>query len=125
MIDLNILKETIQKENNVKKIIEHKNIFNKKYVQPLYDQLKTATDKKEFGKKLNEIKNAVEQLVQSRIEQLENISDDIKINPDICLDANSISIGNKHLINSIIDDIASYLSKYNFSIVSEIGRAHV
>lgn len=125
-VDLNILKEMISSENNEKKVIELKNIFTKKYIQPLYEELKKAQDKKTFGLYLNDLKNQVDAIILDHLNKVNSLNDQCFINDDCCLNTNSTIIGNKHLINTIIDEIAHYLMKYNFNIVNgnEITTDH-
>ena len=118
MIDLSPLIKEIAELDNEKKIIEAKNIFTKQYVSPLYAQLKQAEDKKEFGQKLNTLKNEIDVIVDNRLQELEAANDKVEISDNIILDVDTFKIGNQHIINQVIDDILSYLSKFDFALVS-------
>lgn len=118
MIDLNILKNEINNEKNIKKIIEIKNVFTKKYLTPLYAQLKTVDNKKEFGLKVNSLKNEIETIIDERITNI-NEANDISSNDSIVnidIDTQIIKQGSRHLLNTVIEEIISFFKKLNFDI---------
>ncbi len=118
MIDLNPLIKEISELDNEKKIIEVKNIFTKKNVSPLYAKLKEAEDKKEYGQQLNKLKDEIDNIINKRLEELVAKQDNVEISDDIVLDIDTFRVGNTHIINQVIDDILSYLSQFDFALVS-------
>ena len=101
------------------KIIECKNIFLKKYINPLYTvfytELKNVEDKKSFGLKVNEIKKQVEELTQKYLSLCQGQATIANYrNEEIKL----FKKGNRHPLNLIIDDISNYFKKLNFELIN-------
>lgn len=110
-----------------KKVIECKNIFNKKHLNPLYDALKSAVDKRAFGQTLNEMKQKIESLAQQRIDEINSSNDAAPIldfNP--YLDLKIFKQGCPHLLNTVIDEIVKFFNAFNFELVSgnELTTSH-
>ncbi len=101
------------------KIIECKNIFLKKYINPLYTvfytELKNVEDKKSFGLKVNEIKKQVEELTQKYLSLCQGQATIANYrNEEIKL----FKKGNRHPLNLIIDDISNFFKKLNFELIN-------
>lgn len=118
MLNLKALSNDIKNETNIKKIIEIKNIFTKKFLAPLYAELKNATDKKQMGQEINQYKTEIENIVQTRIENLNNLND-VSSNTSIINIDTKIKItenGREHLLNSVIHDVIGFFKKFDFEI---------
>ena len=119
------LKEFQDKINlidNEKLLMEEKNIFNKNFLGPLYQQLKDIPNekKKEFGKTLNFLKNEIENITIQRIENLkvEKIS---KIKPDFdpIIFVDSFKSGILNPLNIVRNQILNFFKKASFDILNE------
>jgi len=106
------------KENKINKSdIENKYLSRKGLINSLYSLLPTLsnTDKPEFGKKLNILKNSITNKIVSFIEK-EN-SSDIDDVIDLTLPGKKFTKGSIHPITIIINDIKSIFSKIGFSSI--------
>lgn len=120
MINVNLteLESNLKECNNEKKVIEVKNIFLKKYVTPLYAELKLTDDKKTLGQQINDLKDAIDKIVNDKLESLNDQEDhDHKLNLDPYIDAHVYQVGARHLLNSVADDISQYLEMFSFQSV--------
>lgn len=115
-VELIKFENDIKTQPNKQKMIETKNIFLKKFISPLYSELKVTNDKKTFGIKLNELKNKVEEITNRCIESIsDNSSNSLNFN---CEEINLFKKGNKHPLNIIIDDISNFFKKLNFELIN-------
>ena len=105
----------IAKLQTEQKIIEFKNIFIKKYVNPLYVELKNVDDKKSFGLKVNEIKKKIEEITNK---YLNNLQEQNLINSYCNEEIQLFKKGNKHPLNLVIDDISNFFKKLNFELIN-------
>ncbi|EDT87981.1 phenylalanyl-tRNA synthetase, alpha subunit [Ureaplasma parvum serovar 14 str. ATCC 33697] len=114
------LKQILRTANNERHLIELKNIFVKQHLLPLYDELKKSTNKKEMGLLINNFKQQIEFVTDQILKELNNKDDqvDLKKWTNKTLFTPFINNGHHHILNSIIDDIASFFKKLNFEIVS-------
>ncbi|MGL4952021.1 MAG: phenylalanine--tRNA ligase subunit alpha [Mycoplasma sp.] len=120
LVDIEILKQELAECKLEKKVIECKNIFVKKYISPLYVELKNAEDKKAFGQTINKIKDEVESLVQSKLDELLTECDpNLVVDKNLSLEVDVFNVGTHHIINSTIEEIAAFLSNFNFELVSD------
>lgn len=118
-IKLDELIESLKNIDNEKMIIEQKNIFIKKHIAPLYAQLKIVEDKKTFGQDLNSIKNEIDQIVETRINELTSINDkNLNIDLNTNMDLKIYPMGANHILNITVNEIINYLQGYNFELVS-------
>lgn len=118
-IELEELIKTLENIDNEKKIVEQKNIFVKKHIAPLYEQLKTAKDKKTFGQNLNSIKLEIEQIVESRINKISSsVDQDLDGDFNANIDLQIYPMGTNHILNITINEIINYLQGYNFELVT-------
>lgn len=117
---LKILEDNLQNVQTEKQAIEVKNIFNKKYIAPLYKELAVASDKKTYGQMLNALKNNVEDFLQQKINSLNQLVDEIPTNEivDLSLNTNFLNSGNEHLLNVVLNDTINFFKSLNFDIVS-------
>lgn len=114
---LSDFKNNINDINNKNKIIEQKNIFIKKYLTPLYDQLKLVDDKKSFGQLLNKLKNDINTIVETKL----NILNKNTITNQNVLPVEEIELfnkGSRHPLNIVIEDIYSFFEKFNFQLIN-------
>lgn len=118
-INFDELISAIEQESNEKKIIEIKNIFTKKYIAPLYESLKTTNDKKTLGLQINELKKKVDEIIQVKLESINDVPINVNSN-NWHMNVSTFDVGYSHIINQVIDDIVTYLSKFNFE--SAIGN---
>lgn len=114
------LKQSFDSASSERGLIEIKNIFVKKHLMPLYDQLKTSNDKKTLGLLINDFKNQIELLTNQAIENLNNQNDIIDLdkfsNPTLLVD--NLKPANRHILNLIVNDIASFFKKLNFELIN-------
>lgn len=121
MIDINLkeLESDLQECNNEKKVTEIRNIFLKKYVTPLYAELKVTEDKKVLGQQINDLKANIDKIVNDKLESLNDLEDpDYKLDLDPYIDAHVYQVGTRHLLNTVADDISQYLDMFSFQSVS-------
>ena len=111
----------LSNETNLKKAIENKNIFSKKYISPMYDDLKNAPgpDKKEIGQFINQVKSYLDQAFEDFSKKLEAKNDCIDVtqtlNPHII--SNSLVLGHQHVLNIIADKIVHYFQQFDFQVM--------
>ncbi len=122
--ELAIYQEELKKITTKQKIIESKNIFTKNFIAPLYQQLKVASDKKAFGQELNQIKNEVDSLTESAINNLESVCDDLTSNIPI-EEVDVFDQASRHPLNLVINDISSFFKKLNFQLINGNEVANV
>lgn len=122
---LNKWREELDALDSKQKIIEAKNIFTKKFISPLYEDLKQAKDKKSYGQKLNLLKKEVEDIIN---EYLEKIDDNSNFDEDAMLPVENIELfntANRHPLNLVIEEISSFFKKLNFSLINGNEVSHM
>ncbi len=80
----------------------------------------SVEEKKDFGKKLNEIKNEANTLIDNRKVELEKIELDARLESekiDITLDATTIKTGSKHPITLVIDEISDLFISMGYDVI--------
>ena len=115
---LNKLKSQLSQAQNLSQINEIKNIFLKQEISPLYKELSTTENKKEFGIFLNSLKHEIEDLYDNFVENFRNINDQIEPLCDYTLKNQFLNNGHYHILSIVLDDIISFLKQLNFEIVS-------
>lgn len=118
-----IIDKIITELTEIKKVnllIEKKNILFKKYIDPLYSQLKSLPneEKKEFGKSLNLLKNTINEKIDGLIKAIEVENNKNIVNYDINIPCNKVIFGQKHPLNLVLEEIADFFAKLNFVITS-------
>jgi len=114
--------DLINKQDSIQKLIENKNIWTKKNVQPLYQLLKTlpADQKKAAGLEINEFNNAINLIFEkakAELEaKLESLGNEVKYDIDIDT-AEGFAVGTKTILSIVQDDIINYFRQLNFEIV--------
>ncbi len=79
----------------------------------------SADEKKEFGPKLNQLKNNLNDAVQLRKETLEQVALNIKLaseSVDISLTAVSQELGSIHPITQVMDEVSEIFTEMGFSV---------
>lgn len=117
---LSELKDILLKISKENLIIEEKNIFSKKHLSPMYDELKKASieNKKTLGKEINELKNAIEEVAKNRIEEIQNeFLSNIKSEFDPLIPSDFIKSGCLNPIQLVANDIISFFENLSFEIV--------
>lgn len=114
--------EQIKNINNVKLLYENKNIFSKKFVKPLFDQLKTINEidkKRDLGIKLKLLQERIDLLVNEKKEAIER-DNDILWEPsyDLMLPASNFTPGSIHVLQLMINNIIDFFKKFNFKIIN-------
>jgi phenylalanyl-tRNA synthetase alpha chain len=118
---INELKKKLKDDLNETQIIEIRNTFIKKYLNPIYDELKLApvSEKKELGNTANLLKKNIFETTDLVIEKIqqeqENKSNDI--NYDISISPADFSLGSVTPFSLIIDEAMAYFKSLNFKIV--------
>ncbi|MGL4616635.1 MAG: phenylalanine--tRNA ligase subunit alpha [Mycoplasmoidaceae bacterium] len=124
MIDRNIinnLKSFVKSIDNEKKLAEEKNIFNKNHIAPIYGQIKDKNpeEKKDFGKKINDLKIEVDKIFEDQLKIIkEQHINSLKSEFDPLLDVNDLLFGGINPIDASINLINNFFKVLNFEIVS-------
>ena len=122
MINLEILKEELNKCVNEQQVIETKNIFTKNHLVPLMNSIKTAPveSKKEIGMQVNHFKNEIDRLALEKIEQFfsKDENNSIFSNNDLYLGLCNFDSSTKHILNKTINEIQHFFNKLNFDIIN-------
>lgn len=113
-------KEKISSIKNPNQLIEEKNIFTKKFLVPLYDELKKVPveQKKELGSKINVYKNMIEEITNNRVEaiELEKLNS-IKSEYDPNIPADYLQSGSLNPIQIVANQILEFFEKLSFEVV--------
>ncbi|WP_031489260.1 phenylalanine--tRNA ligase subunit alpha [Ureaplasma canigenitalium] len=113
------LKKILDDADSKARVIEKKNIFVKERVKPLYEELKTASDKKSYGLFLNDLKKAIEETTnQYIISFTEDEAPDIPSMLFASEQDNFLPNGHFHILNKVLDDILAFFAKLSFNVVS-------
>lgn len=119
--NIKLLEDKIKDIKIEKNVYDERNIFLKNYLSPLYKDLKKLDEeeKKEFGKKLNEYKTEIENVVQKRVDEIkkEKILN-IKSLYDLDLPANYFQSGFINPIDLVKNKIIKFFKKANFKILT-------
>lgn len=119
---IELLNESISDKDNEKKVYDERNIFLKKYIAPLYENLKNAPneEKKEIGKNLNILKNKIEEVIEQKINEIvtKRILN-IKSEYDIDIPSNYFQTGFINPIDLVIKQIICFFKKANFTIMTD------
>jgi phenylalanyl-tRNA synthetase alpha chain len=107
---------------NETQIIEIRNSFTKKYLNPLYVELKNLPNeqKGQLGKEINELKIQINEIIDNKILNVKAISDSAnhEVNYDISIETSNFQNGSFNPITMVIDQIAEYFTRLNFTIQS-------
>jgi phenylalanyl-tRNA synthetase alpha chain len=106
---------------NATQIIEVKNVFIKKHITPIYDELKLApvNEKKELGNFVNIFKNQVNDLFDQILEQAQ-IEEENKlhiIDYDININSSNLTKGGLTPFSLLLQEVMEYFKRLNFRIV--------
>ena len=120
-----VLKEMEEKINSVKSMQELndvKVIYNGKkgIITELQGGIKDATDKKEYGMMLNEIKNTFNDLFSKKQEELNEIEINKKLEEervDITLPATMIPTGSPSILEKVIEDFEDVFMSMGYDVV--------
>ena len=120
-----IIKELEEKISNVKSMQELndvKVIYTGKsgIITELQNGIKDATDKKEYGMTLNEIKNAFNDSFTKKLEELNNLEINKKLESekiDITLPATSIPVGSPSILEKVIEDFEDVFMSMGYDVV--------
>jgi len=114
--------QLVNSQESIQKLIENKNIWTKKNIQPLYQMLKKipADQKKDAGLEINAFNakiNGIFEKAKAALEnKLESQSNEVKY--DLNIDTASVfEIGAKTILSIVMDDIVDYFKQLNFKIV--------
>ncbi|MGL4647354.1 MAG: phenylalanine--tRNA ligase subunit alpha [Mycoplasmoidaceae bacterium] len=123
MIDKKIiedLKDSLKKITNEKKLFEEKNIFNKKFISPLYKDIAKVEGeaKKKLGQKINDFKKEIDDIFDARIvEMSKEMIASLKSDFDPLIHINDNFSGGINPIENSIMKINHFFSSLNFEIV--------
>jgi phenylalanyl-tRNA synthetase alpha chain len=115
------LENQIKNASNDTKIIEIRNIFSKKYLAPLYDdlkQIKNEENKRELGMEINDFKKRINTICDLAIENFKNSSLNSSNVIDYNLDVETASFkkGSLNPVTLVANDICSFFRKMGFTI---------
>lgn len=102
-----------------KQAIEIKNIFCKKYLNPIYDALKKAdiNDKKTIGQEANQFSQSIKMIIDRYLDIIKNSNDSNNIvNYDINLTSNDVVTGSFHPLTLITNQLINFFDKMGFTI---------
>ncbi len=113
-------KKNISSIKNPNVLIEEKNIFNKKFLVPLYDELKKVdvTHKKELGIRINNYKKMIDDIVEERLNNIEfEKLNSIKSEFDPMIPADYLQSGSLNPVQIVIDQIIDFFERLSFDII--------
>ena len=118
---VNEYKEKIKTIDNEKKVIEQKNIFIKKNIDPFLSKLKESTheQKKEIGIFINVFKKKVDEITSDRLTtiKIEKENSAHVVDYNILLNTTKLTKGNSHPLSIVARQIRNFFKKYNFTIL--------
>lgn len=87
-------------------------------VTTLFDKLKEVPkeEKRELGKNLNELRDYVTNLFESKKKEIESLSSLSSVKIDLTLPANPIKLGSKHILNQTLEEIKDIFKSLGFSV---------
>lgn len=109
----------LTKEKNV---FDERNIFLKKFISPMYDELKKASNdqKKELGQKINIYKSQIEDIVNKKIDEIKQQTLlNIKSEYDIDIVSDYLVSGFLNPIDLVKNQIISFFKKADFKIMTD------
>lgn len=115
---LNKLDTLLKEAKNSSQLIEIKNVFLKNEVAPLYKQLATMENKKEFGQLLNELKKEIEDLYLNSLKKFSDSEDKVEQLYDYSFENKYLLNGTSHLLNNVLNQAIDFFTQLNFDIVS-------
>ena len=121
-INIEELELLFKNSHDLNELFINKNKFTKKYIAPLYSQLKNANndEKIKIGKLANDLKNKVNEMFDHYKDLIENRTNNLshKLMADLCIDTANFSKGSLNPITYICNEIISFFRKYDFKIVN-------
>jgi phenylalanyl-tRNA synthetase alpha chain len=115
------LRKKLTNDLNETQIIELRNSYINKYVNPIYQELKLApnNEKREIGNFVNIFKNEINELINITIEKIKHEQENKfhKINYDINIDNVNLIKGSLTPLTLITNEIISFFQKLNFQII--------
>jgi phenylalanyl-tRNA synthetase alpha chain len=112
------LKEKISDQLNETKIIETRNIFINKYLNPIYEQLRLATveQKKELGLISKKLKDQIFLIVDERLKNIERDNENKIHLPkyNINIETANFTKGSITPISMMMNEIVEYFESLNF-----------
>ena len=134
------IEEIIDSLNNKIKTIDNVNGLNdlrveylgkKGFINELTRELGSLSieEKKEFGKKLNDVKNEVNNIFDSKKNDLERLELDAKLSRetiDITLPATKLNLGSPNILEKIVEEVEELLMSMGYDVVDgpEIEEDH-
>ena len=120
-----IIKELSEKINNVKSMQELNDVKvsytgKKGIITELQNGIKDAVDKKEYGMTLNEIKNAFNDAFNKKLEELNNLEINKKLESekiDITLPATTLPVGAPSILEKVIEDFEDVFMSMGYDVV--------
>ncbi len=119
-------KEIVDELENVKDerslhVLKSKYLGKKGILTSTLKKLKemSAEERREFGKKINEVKDYIEELIEKRLRQIKEkskLESLRKERVDVTLPPKGISLGAKHPITGVMDTIIRIFERMGFSI---------
>ena len=87
-------------------------------VTELFDDFKTVAPelRKEVGQKLNELKNRAQEKINHLKEKFESVDDNSNQNNDLTLPAETITIGSRHPLSLVRNQIVEIFSRIGFTV---------
>ena len=122
LLKIDEFKSRVEKLNKEKLVFDERNIFQKEFIAPLYEELKKVPHdvKKDFGKKINELKQKIEEIVNQRIEIIKQEAlNSIKSEYDLTIPANYFESGSLNPIDLVKNRIINFFKKANFIIMTD------
>lgn len=98
-----------------------KNIFFKKNIKPLFENLKHEAlleKRRKIGLSCNELSSQLNQIFEKRLKLITNLKmyNDDKTEYDVNLPNVDLSSGNIHPLNIVINDVLNFFQKFNFDV---------
>jgi phenylalanyl-tRNA synthetase alpha chain len=117
---VNELTETLKTLTNTTKVVELRNIFVKKYLTPLYAQIASAPteEKAKIGQTAENLKRKIFKIIDEKMVSVAANNPTHQVNYDITLNTSDFAAGGLNPITLVIDEIATYFRKLNFTIQS-------
>lgn len=114
-------KQMLGQQTTVAKLIENKNIFFKKNVATLYEQLRQLPpeNRREAGLEINAFNQELSTLFEQAKTRLEAADEIIsnQLNYDLNVDTYNLAKGSRTILSIVYDQIISYFKALNFQIV--------
>jgi phenylalanyl-tRNA synthetase alpha chain len=118
---LDELHKKITKDLNETQIIELRNTYINKYVNPIYQELKLApnSEKREIGNFVNIFKNEINDLINSTLNKIKQEQENHlhKVNYDINIDNVNLTKGGLTPLSLVTNEIITFFKKLDFKVV--------